>query len=277
MTLARRHFQRVTAALTAANAPAGEEISTTAYEQQLAQLYEHKRSLKQIQSIERKIDFKREILPLYAPWIEGSLSAGVGGQDAVLMTVMVWRIDTCDFAGALEIAAYALQHDLVMPDQYQRTPATLIAEEIAGQALQALGTGGTFDADVLDTTEQLTRDHDMPDEVRAKVHKALGLSLLATMQGENATPTAIAAAPRSLEHLRRALQLHDRIGVKKEIERLERFIKNNPAPLSNGAHASIDGASTESPQSHAAEPGASAGPSPADPAGAPAPATSEST
>lgn len=274
MTLARRHWERSTAAAASAAAGAGEPINASAYELQLAKLYEDKRRLKDVQSIERKIDIKRQILPDYSPWIEGVLEAGRGGQDAVLMTVMVWRIDTGDHYGALQIAAYALEHDLALPDQYQRTAGTLIAEEIADQALQAFGTGGAFDVNVLEITEQLTRGQDMPDEVRAKLHKALGLAITGQISTDAPSAACRALAPQALEHLRRALQLHDRVGVKKDIERLERFTRNNPADASSSS--SSDGRSTESPQSNAAEPGALADPA-KDPTGAPAPATSAGT
>lgn len=229
MTLARRHFQRVSAAQASASATPGETVNANAYELVLAKLGEDKRRLKQVQSIERKVEIKRGLLPSYQPWVDGALEGGHGGQDAVLMTVMVWKIDTGDYLGSLQIARYALDNNLVMPDQYQRGVPTLVAEEIAEQALAALSAGSGFDVDALATTVVLTDNHDMPDEVRAKLHKATGLALVARMD-ESETPAAFATD--ALAHLRRALQLHERAGVKKDIERLERFIKNNPEEAS---------------------------------------------
>lgn len=253
MTLARRHFQRVSAAQASASADAGEPINANAYELQLIKLVEDRRRLKEVQSIERKIEIKRQLLPDYAPWVDGVLEAGRGGQDAVVMTVMVWRIDTGDFEGALQIARYALENGLVMPDQYQRDVATLVAEEVADQALAAFSAGKGFDAGVLSVTEGLTSGRDMPDEVRAKLHKALGLALTA-LAGEPpfATAEAHGSATVALEHLRRAVHLHDRVGVKKDIERLERAIKNSPAPAAPAS------ATTDTPEasSTAAELGA---------------------
>ena len=37
---------------------------------------------------------KRTMLPEYMPWVQGVLHADAGGQDDVLMTVMVWLMDT---------------------------------------------------------------------------------------------------------------------------------------------------------------------------------------
>lgn len=253
MTLARRHFQRVTAAAASATAEAGEPINASAYELQLAKLAEDKRRLKEIQSIERKVAVKRQLLPDYEPWVDGVLEAGRGAQDAVLMTVMVWHIDVGDYGRALRIAAYALENGLVLPDQYQRDVATLVAEEIADQALSALSAGGEFSAVVLGDTEFMTRGKDMPDEVRAKLHKALGLVLANHANAESVPAAIVYAAGTALEHLRRALSLHERVGVKKDIERLERLIKNTPVPT-----AYADGTShTNEAKSSAAETGAS--------------------
>lgn len=213
---ARRHYERTVAARAAAEAAPGDapdRAHANAYELQLAQLAEDRRRLKAVQSIERKIELKRSLLPKYAPWIEGTLAADKGGQDDVLMTVMVWSIDAGEYAQALGIADYALRHGLTLPDQYQRDTATVVTEEIAERALAALGAGEGFPAEVLETTDTLTADRDMPDEARAKLHKALGLVF------------TVAEPAKALEHFRRALSLHERVGVKKEIERLERELK----------------------------------------------------
>lgn len=262
MTLARRHFQRVTAAEASASADPGAPVDATAYELVLVQLAEHKRRLKQVQSIERKIEIKRQLLPDYEPWIDGVLDGGRGGQDAVLMTVMVWRIDTGDYLGALKIAAYALKHDLAMPDQYQRGVATLVVEEICDQALARLSAGEDFSYIVLAGAEELTADQDMPDEVRAKLHKAIGLACVAAVEGAQ-YPAAV--ADEALAHLRRALQLNDRCGVKKDIERLQRFIKKQPDPPADPAAAPDASHAGESGASDDTRPRSSAASAPAPP------------
>ncbi len=121
-----------------------------------------------------------------------------------------------DINGALDIADYVLEHGLALPDQYRRDAATLVAEEIAEQALRPGGPDiATAD---LSATEALTRDHDMPDEVRAKIHKALGLRLA----DEGLTAPAI-------EQLDRAMQLNEHIGVKKRLDQLRRELKKQQA------------------------------------------------
>ncbi|MFM0009706.1 phage terminase small subunit [Paraburkholderia sediminicola] len=208
---AQRHYERVSAELAAASAaPGGSLAGASAYELMLAKLATDRRRLKAIQSIERKIDVKRaELLPEYVDYIAGALSGGRGAQDDVLTTVMIWRVDAGDFAGALDIARYALAHRMTLPDQYDRPLATAIAEEFAQAALAAFKLGDTFDAGQLAEVMTLTESADMHDQVRAKLHKALGRAL------QDADKTA------ALDHLRRALQLDERAGVKQDIARLE--------------------------------------------------------
>lgn len=208
---AQRHYERVSAELAAASAAPGESLAgASAYELMLAKLATDRRRLKAIQSIERKIDVKRaELLPEYVDYVAGALSGGRGAQDDVLTTVMIWRIDAGDFAGALDIARYALTHRMTLPDQYDRPLATAIAEEFAQAALAAFKLGDAFDADQLAEVMTLTGSADMHDQVRAKLHKALGKALQETDRTS------------ALDHLRRALQLDERAGVKQDIARLE--------------------------------------------------------
>ncbi|PLR45433.1 terminase endonuclease subunit [Chimaeribacter arupi] len=185
------------------------------YELMLMRLNDDKRRLKKLHSVERKAALKRELLPEYGPWVSGVLSEGKGAQDAVLMTVMIWRLDTGDIPGALAIARYALQYGLVPPDTYKRnSTAYLLAEEVADAATRARTLEQPVDIDPLLATLALTNAEDMPDVVRAKLHKIIGYVLRDTGRAIDA-----------MEHLTRALQLDDRCGVKKDIERLATVLK----------------------------------------------------
>lgn len=220
---ARAHFIRHSAAHAAA--AVGDEISPNAsvYELMLAKLAEDQRKLKAIQSVERKIALKAELLPEYIPYVQGVLEGGKGRQDDVLVSVMVWRTDVRDWSGALDIAAYALAHEMVMPDHYHRTLATVVVEEIADQALQMTQQKEPLDLEALLRAEQLTEPYDMPDQVKAKLQKALGYALLDKAEAEGRSKEALQAA---LDKLLRAIELDAKAGVKKDIERLEREIKN---------------------------------------------------
>lgn len=209
----RRHFERVSAAQAAADA--GEApMQGAEYELKMAQYFEDYRRLKSIQSVERKIEVKREILPNYAEYVAGVLETGQGAQDEVIMRVMLWRIDVGDIAGALDIARYALKHKLDPGEEFQRSTAAILVEESADQAL-ALADDDDSLLDALREIDTLTQGADMHDPIRAKLHKALGNGHRA--RGE---------LPEAIAEYQRARELNDRVGVKKDIERLERELKN---------------------------------------------------
>ncbi|WP_082818862.1 phage terminase small subunit [Cupriavidus nantongensis] len=230
---ALRHQARVRAELAAAHAEPESEMEGSAYDLMMAQLIEHRRRLKAIQSIEQKIKVKREILPVYDEWVNGVLAAGNGAQDNVLTTVLVWYIDVGDFARALDIAAYALRHNLKLPDQYDRNLATMLLDEIPGAYL-----AGKIPAEpapeILAKVGELTQDFDAPDQARAKLFKAFGYAQLGKVNGGDTdiSQVALDRAEIAIVALRRALELFEGVGVKKDIERLERRLKDSkPADI----------------------------------------------
>ena len=214
---ARRHFVKTLAAKKSGTSDDNKKASGDQYELMSAALWETRRILKNIKSIEAKIDKKRELLPQFTPYIEGVIAGDSGAQDNVMMTVMVWLFDIGDLNGALNIADYAIRHHLETADQYSRDTASLVAEECAEQALKEL-TGDDINAAELiaslQRVERLTANSDMHDPIRAKLHKALGYALR--------TANNLEAAHK---HLTRALELHDRAGVKKDLEQIERQLK----------------------------------------------------
>ena len=191
----------------------GNGRSTKGYDLMLLQLNEDRRRLKGIQSNVRKAEIKVEVLPKYAAWAEGVLSADGAQQDDVLMYVMLWRVDAGDYAGALAIGRHALKHGWSMPLGH-RTTATVLAEEIADAAKAAVLAKTPFDPSLLLEALEVVDAHDMPDQSRARLHKSIGWVL---------TESSPASA---LNHLKRALQLDEKCGVKKDIEQLERKIRN---------------------------------------------------
>lgn len=232
----RRALGQLAATQAAGPAAARSGAAATEYELQRARLGIDLRRLHDIQALERKIALKRELLPGYAPWVDGILEAEAkaekpkGVQDDVLVQIMIWRIDVGDYAGALPLAAYVLRWRLALPERFSRSPATLIAEEVAEAALKALAQGGPFDLQVLLEVEALTADHDMIDQANAKLQKAIG-QLLARRADELAADADGPAGARgaalraSIPHLRRALELDAKCGVKKQLEVLERKLK----------------------------------------------------
>lgn len=213
---AQRHAMRVSA-IRAAQQENVPLRHASAYEQMLVKLAADRRTLSQIHSKERKAEKKRQLLPFYLPWVTGVLENGTGAQDDILMTVMLWRLDAGDIPGALEIARYALRFSLSMPGGHSRTAPYMLAEEVALTAQRARDAGQTVDASLLLGVIDMTGAADMPDEVRARLHKLTGLTLRDSGKLNEA-----------LTHLQRANQLDRNAGVRKDIERLTRELTPKP-------------------------------------------------
>lgn len=238
MSLARRHRERMLAERGAVQVASGEVRSgpaATEYELMRARLGVDLRRLKEIQSIEKKIELKRELLPAYSDWILGVLMANTGAQDDILVQIMIWHLDCGNFDVALKLAIYVLHYKLELPERFDRTAGTLIAEEIAEAALKAFAAGSEFDAAILDQVELLTEDHDMPDQVRAKLFKARAIH--ADRAATALDPAADGPAGQrqagfanALDLYRRAYALDTGIGVKKDMDRMERELKKLTPP-----------------------------------------------
>jgi hypothetical protein len=208
------------------------ETQGTAYELQLAQLYEFKKRLKDVQSMEGKARMKAAMLPEMAPYLDGVLAADAGTQDEVLMTALVWSIDAGEYRRALQLAEYAVRHDLKMPDQYQRTLATALQDEFADAVLTG-ALAGDEAMDIAGQVLQLTDALDSHDQAKAKLYKAGGYALLGktTTNGADLKAVKLEACQKALPLLRQAMALHAGIGVKKDIERLEQRLKAAGLPL----------------------------------------------
>lgn len=208
----QRHTQYVLAQEAARKGGSGSHLK--GYDLMLMQLGEDRRRLKGIQSTVKKAEIKVEVLPKYVPWVDGVLAADGAQQDDVLMYVMLWRVDAGDYAGALTIGRHAIRHGWSMPQGFSRNVQTLLAEEMADAAKNALVAKTDFDPDLLMQTLDVIGDLDMPDQSRARLHKSLGWVL------RESQPVS------ALNHLQQAMQLDERCGVKKDIEQLERKIRN---------------------------------------------------
>ncbi|CAI1191112.1 TPA: terminase [Serratia marcescens] len=212
---AQRHMMRVSA-MEAAQRVDNPLRHANVYEQMLVRLAADRTKLKQIYSVEKKAEHKRAMLPAYAPWVAGVLAEGRGAQDDILMTVMQWKLDADDIPGALQIAPYALKYRLKTPNN-KRPAAYLFAEEIAASAERLRKSGSAVSLSDMQTAIAMIANEDMPDVVKAKLHKVTGLIL--RDKGDHA---------QALEHLTRAMQLDSNAGVKKEAQKCETALKPKP-------------------------------------------------
>lgn len=234
LTPAQKHFQRVMAER---HGKTDEQSDTarTAHEQIMHRLRMDQSALKRVQSDQAKAAMKRQLLPHYEGWIEGTLDGDSGRQDEVIVTLMVWAIDAGDYVLAARIGRYVVVHGLLMPDRFNRTAATVLVDEICDPILVQVKADDTTDVTpylaVLDDVADFTAGSDMPDVVRAKLCKARAFALRNGTTEEQTTALAL---------LRQALTLDAGAGVKKEIERLSRVVKKAAAAAGAGGDDSSD-------------------------------------
>lgn len=238
LTPAQKHFQKVMAER---HGKTDEQTDTarTAHEQILHRLRMDQSALRKVQSDQAKAAMKRQLLPNYEGWIEGTLAGGSGRQDEVITTLMVWAVDAGDYALAVRIGRYVVSHNLLMPDRFNRTPATVLVDEICDPILVQVKADDSTDITpyqaVLDDVEEITANSDMPDVVRAKLCKARAFALRSGTAEEQET---------ALSLLRKALTLDAGAGVKKEIERLARVVKKASTTADSADGATNDSGST---------------------------------
>lgn len=229
LTPAQKHFQRVMAERHGKTDDQS-DTARTAHEQIMHRLRMDRSALKRVQSDQAKAAMKRQLLPHYEGWIEGTLDGDSGRQDEVIVTLMVWAIDAGDYAQAARIGRYVVTHGLLMPDRFNRTAATVLVDEICDPILVQVKADDTTDVTpyltVLDDVADFTASSDMPDVVRAKLCKARAFALRNGTTEEQTTALAL---------LRQALTLDAGAGVKKEIERLARVVKKAAAAAAGTA------------------------------------------
>lgn len=240
MSPAQRHRAKYLGAAAARGAVAASpdtrrQAAASQYELLRARLGNDLRRLKEIQSIERKIELKRQLLPEYVPWVKGVLAADVAAEDDILAQIMVWLFDVGEFYDGLELARFMLRHKLSLPERFKRTLGTFIVEETAEAAEKARVQVQDFSLPLLFEVEDLCSDEDMPDAVRAKQAKEIGLLLAADAvatepDADGPAGQRKAGIERSLTYLRRALALESNIGVKGDIKRLEGELKKLAQP-----------------------------------------------
>jgi len=230
---AQRHKARILAERAAADAAPGGVTAGSAYELMLYKLANDRRTLSNIQSMERKIVVKAELLPEYQDWIDGVLSKGQGGQDDVFTSLLVWHIDCGEYERAVEMARYAVEHKLTLPDQFNRDIPTMLLDEFSAGFLKGkLAADPVAAVEILMQVLQLTDHYDAPDQARAKLLKAAAYAMLAVLDadgGELLTASKLPQAEAIYQLMERALALFPGVGVKQTMDRLRaRIVKTVP-------------------------------------------------
>lgn len=250
------HRQRVVAGLSTrtmlaehaarAGAPPMPESGPVAseYQSMLARLHEDLRRLHEIQSTDAKVALKRELIIGYLPWVEGVLTSiieGAAPQDEILVTIFIWALDTRDWQLALDLFAHIDEHRLQLPERFHRSPRGVLLSEMGDAAINEPGTvSHEFLLAIRPGPDPVS---DVKDETMARVQRAIGESW--ARQAEEFDPAGESApaggkamlVDAALSALREALRLDQKVGVKKQIEQLEREAKKLAPPEESGTGA----------------------------------------
>ncbi|MBP8005509.1 MAG: terminase [Acinetobacter sp.] len=226
---ARRHLLKAKAAIEAAKADeyGGVRPDASVYQLQLTELKNDIHVLRSIQAQDKRAEAKKVLIPKYMPYISGVIQSGAKvEQDEVITTIMLWCFDCGLFDQGLSLSEYALQNDLKMPDSFSRSTATVIVEEIGNAARLKHKAGEDFNLETLEKAFELTAEHDMPNEVSAKLYVALGRSSLKKEFYKAA-----------VSYFKTALKLHENCGCKQELQKAEKLYEeqkqNLPEPMLN--------------------------------------------
>ncbi|RKV79651.1 MAG: terminase [Neisseria sp.] len=216
MSYARRHFEKTTAEIAAAEAGGADLGSLSAYQRLLKNLHDDKVLLKSVSSIADKVHIKKQALPAYQEWIDGITAAGtVQADDRIAATVIVWMIDCGLLDEAMPLADVLIHSGLESADEYSRSMPEIIVEQMADQ----IESGSEISAESLKTLiewatakkEDGLHEINLADVIRAKLLKAAGEKAEAADDNETA-----------LNLYRQAVGYNDKAGVKKRIEALEK-------------------------------------------------------
>lgn len=216
MSYARRHFEKTTAEIAAAEAGGTDLGSLSAYQRLLKNLHDDKVLLKSVSSIADKVHIKKQALPAYQEWIDGITAAGtVQADDRIAATVIVWMIDCGLLDEAMPLADVLIHSGLESADEYSRSMPEIIVEQMADQ----IESGSEISAENLKTLiewatakkEDGLHEINLADVIRAKLLKAAGEKAEAADDNETA-----------LNLYRQAVGYNDKAGVKKRIEALEK-------------------------------------------------------
>ena len=226
---ARRHRLQALAAKEAAKADefGGVRPDASVYQLQLTELKNDIHVLRSIQSQEKRAEAKKELIPKHMPYVLGIVQSGAKvEQDEVITTIMLWCFDCGLFNQGLSLAEYALEQNLKMPDSFSRSTASIVAEEIGNAAHKAYKDGQIFKFDVLYKADQLTANHDMHDQIRAKLYLGLGRTLLQLEHGAEA-----------VEFIKKAIAKNENCGGKTDLKKAEKLckeqLKNSSEPMLN--------------------------------------------
>lgn len=148
-------------------------LISNALEQDLA-------ALKELKSVERKAEVKREqLIPKYRSYVQRLRSAGL--KHDVLGYYLVWLFDTDAIGEAVEHALWCAENDVAMPARFSRDARTFALDAVIEWAAAEYDNDRSpepYFSTLFSVAEGMcSQPWDVPDNVTAKLYRLHGLLL----------------------------------------------------------------------------------------------------
>jgi len=132
--------------------------------------------LSALQSVERKQDLKRdELIPKYAPYVQRLKREGQ--QHELLGWYLVWLLDAGEMEEGLEHGLWCIAHNVPLPERFNRTVPTLMADAVADWAEPLVACGESVEPYLglcVHAADGLCGQWDIPDKLSARLLKLHG-------------------------------------------------------------------------------------------------------
>ena len=222
LTPMQQHQQRVRAAAVGTTEALNEQ------QRAMQWLHTQRALLASLSSRQSREEHKAQVLPEIEPYLRGVLQADSGEPDPVVSHAAVWALDAGNWPLALELGAHMIKHSLPAPDEFKRSAATLLCDLMADAALTGRMSTEDLKNGWLDDALRITQGADMPEQTRAKTHKAIayGLAGKTTLAGQPGDWKGLSADQlrTALDHLNHADKLDQNAGVKKDIAAVQKLL-----------------------------------------------------
>ena len=147
--------------------------------QQLAELLtnsleEHLQVLKSFESVQRKIQYKKEVLiPEYRNYV--SRLEDSGQDHSLLGHYLVWLLDADEIDEALPYGLWCVEKGISLPERFQSKLPTFFVSEVCRWSEDQLADGKSADPYISLLFEAVkSHEWDLADKVSAHLHKCMG-------------------------------------------------------------------------------------------------------
>ena len=117
-----------------------------------------------------RLPLKTECVKVYAPYVETYLTGEEIYHNPVLVQSMIWKFDLGDIAGAMRLAAVAIEQKQPMPDRFKSSVPIFVADAVLDWATRQIKAGGAV-APYFDTVFDSLDTWPLHDKQRAKYCK----------------------------------------------------------------------------------------------------------